>query len=50
MPVLAKLMELPTYTGFPVFRASTLLSRVVKSRVLPCVKSGVLNVSEGEAL
>lgn len=50
MPALAKLVELPTYTGFPVLRASTFESRVVKSSVPPCVKRGVLNVSDGEAL
>tara|TARA_R110002003_G_scaffold1035_2_gene22071 strand:- start:9524 stop:9724 length:201 start_codon:yes stop_codon:yes gene_type:complete len=50
MPALAKLVELPTYTGLFVFLARTLERRVVKSRVLPCVKSDVLNVSEGAAL
>ena len=50
IPALAKLMELPTYTGFPVFRASSFDSLVVKSSVLPCVKSGVLRGSAGEAL
>lgn len=48
MPALAKLVELPTYTGFPVLRASNLDNRVAKSRVPPCVKRGVLNVSIGE--
>lgn len=37
MPALAKLIELPTYTGFPNFRASTFARRVVKSSVAPCV-------------
>jgi len=48
MPALAKLVELPTYTGFPVLRASNLDSRVAKSRVPLFVKRGVLNVSAGE--
>lgn len=47
MPALAKLDELPTYTGLPVLRASTLDSRVVKSSVVPWVKSGVLSGSAG---
>jgi hypothetical protein len=50
MPALAKLIELPTYTGLPVLRASSFESRVVKSSVLPWVNSGVLSVSFGEAL
>jgi hypothetical protein len=49
MPALAKLDEFPTYTGFPVLRASTLDKRVVKSSVAPWVKSGVLSVSAGVA-
>jgi hypothetical protein len=50
IPALAKLMELPTYTGLPVLRASSLERRVVKSSVPPWVYSGVLRVSVGEAL
>ena len=49
IPALAKLVELPTYTGLPNFLASIFASRVVKSKVLPCVKRGVLSVSEGGA-
>ena len=33
IPVFAKLIEFPTYTGLPTFRAITLASRVVKSNV-----------------
>lgn len=47
MPVLAKDIELPTYTGFPVLRAIIFASRVVKSRFPLCVYSGVLRVSDG---
>jgi hypothetical protein len=50
MPALAKLIELPTYTGLPVLRASSFDSRVVKSNVPPWVNSGVLSVSFGAAL
>jgi hypothetical protein len=50
MPAPAKLIELPTYTGLPVLRASSLDKRVVKSSVLPWVNSGVLSVSLGEAV
>jgi hypothetical protein len=49
IPALAKLVELPTYTGLPNFLASIFPSRVVKSTVLLCVKRGVLSVSAGEA-
>jgi hypothetical protein len=49
-PAPAKLIELPTYTGLPVLRASSLDKRVVKSSVLPWVNSGVLSVSLGEAV
>jgi hypothetical protein len=50
IPALAKLVEFPTYTGFPVLRARTFDRRVVKSRVPPCVKRGVLSVSAGVTL
>jgi hypothetical protein len=50
MPALAKLIELPTYTGLPVLRASSFDNRVVKSNVPPWVNSGVLSVSFGAAL
>jgi hypothetical protein len=49
IPALAKLVELPTYTGLPNFRARIFAKRVVKSKVLLCVKRGVLSVSAGEA-
>jgi hypothetical protein len=50
IPALAKLVEFPTYTGFRVLRARTFDRRVVKSRVPPCVKRGVLSVSAGVTL
>jgi hypothetical protein len=50
IPALAKLIEFPTYTGLFVLRASSFESRVVKSRVAPWVKSGVLRILLGESL
>lgn len=50
MPALAKLIELPTYTGFANFRARTFANLVVKSNVPLCVKRGVLSVSAGDIL
>jgi hypothetical protein len=50
IPVLAKLIEFPTYTGLFVLRASSFEIRVVKSRVAPWVKSGVLRILLGESL
>lgn len=50
IPALAKLIELPTYTGFASFLARTFAKRVVKSNVPAWVNRGVLSVSVGDSL